>query len=238
MFSSFRVIKEALKIIVLKSGQVFHYIQIMHIKYNCFVAILVFSTCVCFAQEKYGATVSWTTYEAENMKTNGTVLGPKYEPYQVETESSGQDISQGSAVLISNTFPTESKDKTINNNFSGTTVVANCDIKTSGGFDHEWDWRAAVEICVDKRSIAGIEISNLNIENSLSNGLSVVAKNEGEKVGVLSNTILKNINISTYGIGTKDKHSLFISKDAHGSLVIVRSNIPNMKNESSSFITR
>ena len=37
-----------------------------------------------------GAEVPWTTYEAENMKTTGTVFGPKYEPFLVETESSGQ----------------------------------------------------------------------------------------------------------------------------------------------------
>jgi hypothetical protein len=58
-----------------------------------------------------------------------------------------------------------------------------------------WDWRAAVELCLDKRSIAGIGISNINIENSLSNGLSVIAKNEAEKMGVLSNAILKNVTI-------------------------------------------
>ncbi len=145
------------------------------------------------------------------------------------------DISQGSAVLISTTFPTESKDKSINNNFSGTTVVADCTIKTSGGFDHEWGWRAAVEICIDKRSISGIEISNLNIGNSLSNGLSVIAKNEGEKVGVLSNAILKNVNISSYGTAVKDKHGLFISKGAHGSLIMMNCHIPDQKNESKSF---
>ena len=148
------------------------------------------------------------------------------------------DISPGSAVLISTTFPTENKDKSINNNFSGKTVVADCTIKTSGGFDHEWDWRAAVEICIDKRSIAGIEISDLNIENSLSNGLSVIAKNEGEKVGVLSNAVLKNVDISTYGIGAKDKHGLFISKGAHGSLVLMGSHILDVKNESESFTIR
>lgn len=37
-----------------------------------------------------GADVPWTTYEAEDMKTTGTVLGPKYEPFMVETESSGE----------------------------------------------------------------------------------------------------------------------------------------------------
>jgi hypothetical protein len=37
-----------------------------------------------------GADVPWTTYEASAMKTTGVVLGPKYDPNLVETESSGQ----------------------------------------------------------------------------------------------------------------------------------------------------
>src|SRR5579871_2490358 len=37
-----------------------------------------------------GATVPWETYQARSLKTNGTVLGPVYEPFRVEMESSGQ----------------------------------------------------------------------------------------------------------------------------------------------------
>jgi hypothetical protein len=146
------------------------------------------------------------------------------------------DISQGSAILLSTTFPTESKDKSINNNFSGTTVIEDCDIKTSGGFDHDWAWRAAVELCLDKRGIGGIEMRNLNIDSSLSNGLSVIAKKDGSgKSPVLAGAILQNVKLSGYGIDTKGSHGLFISGDAHGSLVIKDSNIPGVKNESDSF---
>jgi hypothetical protein len=145
------------------------------------------------------------------------------------------DISQGSAILISTTFPTESRDKSINNNFSGTTVVENCLIKSSGGFDHEWNWRAAVEICLDKRSISGIKLNNLSIENSLSNGLSIVAKNADGKTGMLSNATLQNVNILNYGLGAEDKHALFISAGAHGSVAIISSNIPEIKNDSANF---
>jgi hypothetical protein len=145
------------------------------------------------------------------------------------------DISQGSAILISTTFPTESRDKSINNNFSGTTIIEDCDIKSSGGFDHEWDWRAAVEICLDKRGISGLEIKNLNIQNSLSNGLSIIAKNADGKVGVLTNAMLENVNIPDYSIGVKGKHALFISNGAHGSLTIMKSNIADVKNESADF---
>jgi hypothetical protein len=145
------------------------------------------------------------------------------------------DISQGSAILVSTTFPTENKQKGINNNFSGTTVIEDCDIKNSGGFDHEWDWRAAVEICVDKRNITGIEINNLNIINSLSNGLSVIAKNEADKVGLLSDATVRNVTISNFGIGVKGKSALFINSAAHGSLTIKNSEIPEIKNESDNF---
>jgi hypothetical protein len=150
-------------------------------------------------------------------------------------ECSFADISQGSAILISTTFPTESKDKSVNNNFSGTTIIEDCDIKTSGGFDHDWDWRAAVELCLDKRSIAGIEIKDVNIENSLSNGLSVIAKNATGQIGLLSNAIFQNVTISNYGIGVQGKHGLFISSNAHGSLVIKKSNISDIKNEAENF---
>jgi hypothetical protein len=145
------------------------------------------------------------------------------------------DISQGSGILISTTFPTENKDKSINNNFSGKTVIQDCDIKASGGFDHEWDWRAAVEICTDRRSISGIEINNLNITNSLSNGLSVIAKNDNDKIGLLSDATLQNVNISNFGIGVKGKYSLFINSVAHGSLTIIKSSIHDIKNESENF---
>jgi hypothetical protein len=145
------------------------------------------------------------------------------------------DISQGSAILISTTFPTANKDNSINNNFSGKTVVEDCDIKTSGGFDHEWDWRAAVEICIDKRNISGLAINNLQIKNSLSNGVSIIAKNVGNSVGVLSDATLQNINVSNYGIAAPGKHGLFISAGAHGSLGIKNSIIPETENESGNF---
>ena len=146
------------------------------------------------------------------------------------------DITPGSAILISTTFPTESRDKSINNNFSGTTVIERCDIKRSGGFDHEWDWRAAVEICVDKRDITCVHIDSLNIDSSLSNAIAVIAKNDADKVGILSNTILQNIHVSDYGIGVKGKHGLYVSPGAHGSLIVSGTAISGVKNESPDFM--
>src|SRR5579862_7238768 len=47
------------------------------------------------AQAFGGATVTWTTYEAENMTiSGGTVLGPQYGPGNVASESSGRKCVQ------------------------------------------------------------------------------------------------------------------------------------------------
>lgn len=57
------------------------------LRFSAFLLGLACSGPVGFAA---GADLPWTTREAETMKTTGTVLGPTYEPFLVETESSGQ----------------------------------------------------------------------------------------------------------------------------------------------------
>lgn len=149
------------------------------------------------------------------------------------------DITPGSAILLSTTFPTENKEKAINNNFSGITVISDCRISTSGGFDHTWDWRAAIEVCTDKRSISGIDVKNVTITNSLSNGFSVVAKNGTVGNVFLKNVVLQNVAIQQSGVGFRQAKSLFISKPATGELILKNSTIPAIDNESQNFmITR
>lgn len=129
------------------------------------------------------------------------------------------DITQGSGILISTTFPTENN-KGINNNFSGITRVDSCTISGSGGFDHEWDWRGAVEICTDKRVINGLEISNLRIENSLSNAVRVVAKPGGS----LQHCVLYNV----MGVGVRSLNGLMIAAGAQGALTLKQCSFPEM----------
>ncbi|KAI9431061.1 parallel beta-helix repeat protein [Russula earlei] len=136
------------------------------------------------------------------------------------------DITQGSAILISTTFPTSNK--SVDNNFSGITIIKNCLIKTSGGFDHEWGWRAAVEICLDKRSISGLAIDSVFIDQSLSNAISIIAKNADSTAEVLRNAILENVHVAGYSIGVKNKRGLFISDGVHGLLTIRQSSIPGI----------
>src|SRR5579872_3110089 len=55
-----------------------------------FMAATMLVAGAAFAAGRAGADLPWTTYEAEAMKTNGAVLGPKYGPFLVEMEASGQ----------------------------------------------------------------------------------------------------------------------------------------------------
>lgn len=145
------------------------------------------------------------------------------------------DISPGCAILISTTFPTADAKRNADNNFSGTTVVANCDLIRSGGYDHEWAWRAALQICLDRRSISGVDIHDLNIRENLSDGFSVVAPGSKHGEGTLSNAILSNVDIPDHGLGTVRSHGLVIGKDAGGSMTISHSEIVDYENNSSHF---
>ncbi len=137
------------------------------------------------------------------------------------------DITQGAAILISTTFPTDG------NNFSGTTMVENCRVSTSGGFDHDWGWRAAVEICLDKRSIAGLRMSHLQIDSSLSNAVSVIAKGD---TPMLSHTVLDDVEVLGYGIGVAERHALFIAPGVHGRLLFTASRFTDIDNASADLI--
>jgi hypothetical protein len=146
-----------------------------------------------------------------------------------------KDISPGCGILISSTFPTADESLKIDNNFSGTTVVRNCELIRCGGYDHDWAWRAAFQICLDRRSIAGLDISNVDIEDSLSDGFSVVAPGSKKGQGTLSDTRLENVNIPDFGIGTDSRHGLWIRNDAVGSLTLIRSKIADIQNNSTNF---
>jgi hypothetical protein len=132
------------------------------------------------------------------------------------------DITQGAGILISTTFPTENQSRGINNNFSGTTMLDSCVIESSGGFDHEWDWRGAIEICTDKRTIAGLVIKNIVIKESLSNAIRIISKNTNDKKGILKEAEL--INISTEG--KKEKNGLLVVPGASGSLRLIKAGLP------------
>jgi Pectate lyase superfamily protein len=145
------------------------------------------------------------------------------------------DISPGCGILLSTTFPTSDDSGKVDNNFSGTTVVQNCDLIRCGGYDHDWAWRAAFQLCMDRRSISGVKVSNVNIEDSISDGFSIVAPGSKKGQGTLSNARLENVNIPNYGIGAGSRHGLWVRDDACGSVIIVGSKISEIRNNSTNF---
>jgi hypothetical protein len=148
------------------------------------------------------------------------------------------DIIAGCGILISTTFPTADEKLKIDNNFSGTTVIKNCELLRCGGYDHDWGWRGSLQICLDRRSISGLTISQVEIKDSLSDGLTIVAPGNSKGQGTLSQARLENVSIPSYGIGTPDRHGLVIGKDVQGSLTLVNAKITDTRNDSAQFSIR
>jgi hypothetical protein len=149
-----------------------------------------------------------------------------------------QDLPYGCGILISTTFQVG------NNTFSGTTVAQRCDLNRCGGYDPGWTWRAALQVCVDNVSILGahlnipgLNLNNLNITNSISDGLSIIApgSNVSTGVGTLSNATIANISIPNYGLGAAGRNGLWARSDAIGSVTVSNSTIVEYRDDSPNF---
>jgi hypothetical protein len=145
------------------------------------------------------------------------------------------DISTACGILISTTFPTSDAALKIDNNFSGTTVVKNCDLVRCGGNDHDWSWRSSLQICLDRRSISGLTISNVNIRDSLSDGITIVAPGSKKGEGTLSKARIENVNVGTIALAVPSHAALWIHPEVAGILTLVNSQIANIQNESPQF---
>jgi hypothetical protein len=145
------------------------------------------------------------------------------------------DISPGCGILLSTTFPTSSDQLKVDNNFSGTTVVRNCELRRCGGFDHEWAWRAAMQLCLDRKSISGVTVTDVEIKDSLSDGLSIIAPGTKNGQGTLSNTRFENVDIHNCGLGAVSRRGLWVRQDASGSLTLSHSRISDIQNSSTNF---
>jgi hypothetical protein len=145
------------------------------------------------------------------------------------------DIGVGSGILISTTFPTSNDELHIDNNFSGDTVVRNCELARCGGFDHAWGWRAALQICVDHRDISGLSISNVHIADSISDGVAVIARKEPGQVRALTESRLVDCRIVRYGLGTSARHGFWVGPNVRGALLVENCDIPESKNDSPDF---
>lgn len=145
------------------------------------------------------------------------------------------DIATGSGILISTTFPTADEARGIDNNFSGITVVSNNRLVRCGGHDHSWAWRAALQICLDRRSLTGLRISGLTVKDSLSDGISVVAPGSAKGQGTLAGAVLEEAVVDGVGLGAPGRPGLWIREDAEGGLILLRSHLGEVRNDSRKF---
>lgn len=137
-----------------------------------------------------------------------------------------QDLTYGCGILISTTFPVGE------NTFSGTTVAQRCNLIRCGGYDPGYQWRAALQLCLDtyNSGISGVNLNNLNISNSISDGMSIIGG-----TGILTNAIASYVNIPNYGIGTSGRNGLWARNDAVGSLTVSNSTIVEHEDASPTF---
>jgi hypothetical protein len=133
------------------------------------------------------------------------------------------DYTYGCGVLISSTFPVAVP-------FGGTTVVDSVDIERSGGYD-QGTWRSALQLYPDKTDISGVKVSNLNILDSASNGISVIAVSGHS----LTNAQLTNVNAPNVGLGNSPSYGLYVNNQAKGGVSESNCKIVSTQNDSPSF---
>ena len=131
-----------------------------------------------------------------------------------------QDIPYDCGILISTTFAVGA------NTFSGTTVAQRCDLIRCGGTAAG----AGLQICLQGGGISGVNLNNLNITNSASDGLSIIYG-----AGALANAIMYNVNIPNYGLGGGGRNGLWARSDAVGSMTVSNCSVVEYKNDSSNF---
>lgn len=136
------------------------------------------------------------------------------------------DITYGCGVLLSTTFAVGT------NSISGNTSVQRCDLIRCGGYDPGYQWRAALQFCLDTyaNGISGVTLNSLNITNSVSDGMSVIGG-----TGTLANTVAGGVSIPNYGIGTGGRNALWARNDAVGSMTLSNSPVVEYLDASSQF---
>jgi hypothetical protein len=137
-----------------------------------------------------------------------------------------QDIPYGCGILFSTTFPVGT------NVFAGTTIAQRCDLFRCGGYDDGYGWRAAFQLCLDHYAsgISNVQLSNLNISNSISDGLSIIGG-----IGRLSNAVATQVNIPNYGLGASGRHGAWASSETVGSLAFSNSIVAEYRDDSPNF---
>jgi hypothetical protein len=139
-----------------------------------------------------------------------------------------EDFPYGCGILFSTTFP-------VSFAFSGTNIAQRCDLIRCGGYDYGYGWRSAVQIVMDNYSgISGVNLSNLNIIDSISSGFSILGG-----AGPLTNATATSVNVANYNLkNIAGQHAWWarcLNGCAIGGLTVSNSVVPDYQNDSSTF---
>jgi hypothetical protein len=135
-----------------------------------------------------------------------------------------QDMPYGCGILFSTTFPVAAT-------FEGATVARRCDLDRCGGYDMGYQWRSAVQLCMDKdNGISGVRLSSLNITNSISDGLGIIGN-----AGPLSDALAADVKIPNYGVGASNRTGLWAAANTSGGLALSNCVVAAYRNDSPTF---
>lgn len=135
-----------------------------------------------------------------------------------------QDLPYGCGILFSTTFPVAAT-------FEGMTVARRCDLDRCGGYDLGYQWRSAVQLCMDRSNgISGVRLNSLNITNSISDGLGVIGQ-----AGPLSDAVAADVNIPNYGLGASNRTGMWAEAGTSGSLALSNCVVLTYRNDSTAF---
>lgn len=145
------------------------------------------------------------------------------------------DIGTGCGILISTTFPTSDESRGIDNNFSGETLIQRNTLLRCGGYDHSWAWRGSLQICMDRKSISGLTLRDLELRDSFSGGITVVAPGSKSGQGTLSSSRLDQVSVDGVGLSGFQAFDLFVRDDAQGGITLENCELDSVQVDSESF---
>ncbi|GAA0527587.1 hypothetical protein FHS83_002203 [Rhizomicrobium palustre] len=143
-----------------------------------------------------------------------------------------RDIASGCGILISTTFPTS--DAKQDNNFTGETIVGNCRLLRCGGYDHGWTWRGAFQVCLHHKDISGLRVRDLSIEDSFSDGLSIITAPDA-KGRRLSDAVFTRVSIMGSAKAEAGHHDIYVAQGVTGAALFQQSELGHVENAAPGF---
>jgi len=139
----------------------------------------------------------------------------------------------GCGILLSTTFPTADESRRIDNNFSGTTTVRNCELIRSGGLTttglaapSSFAWIAATF----PGGYQGCEHQRQHVRRIQHRG-----SRQQQGTGHAFQCPTRKREHPNFGIGADSRHGLWVRADASGSVTTINSNIADIQNNSANF---